>query len=887
MKRILFTLLLFSLLGAFILTSCKKEDTVYFIKCEPSSLQVPCQGGEQAIVIDANTAWDLTVGADWATSSLSQLASAVDTPINVLLTFTINTDTLTRTQDIRVVSRNNAEVVATLRVVQAGQPIPEDPEDPEEPEDPEPVIPDTIQLAMTSLEIACVSRLIPLEITSNAVWSFAGSSETWCGLQDETIDRPAGVDTVYVRVDASKEAESRKATLTFKTANDSTVCFEVTQRKLGISVPEDLIALRDSVNQAKGIGDFMDADSVIQLWNDLDLSHIANWEPIGSFLKTTEANGFRGNFNGNGHTIRHLNITQSKFLAVGLFGYVRKGTVRQLSLSDAHITCDMSQMSTTFDYLTLGGICGWNYAGTIDDCHFSGTIQLDTASTLEVFVGGIVGTNIKDTEGNVNALVSNCTNEGVISARSRVGGIVGTNMGGAIISKCTNRAVASLYGNSIVGGVCGQNYNNSVIEDCKNNGMVSSFDALGGICGWQMSSSSVTGSENAGRITSFDAQSIMGGGIGGIVGVSNGSLILTSSNIGTIEGSLKVGGICGEMTGLATSIENCTNRGSISGDNQVGGISGLLYDGASIASCTNFQEATVTAITDAGGICGVITSDNSLVSGCDNYAPITAQYYAAGIVSTTVCEVRTCHNYGTIEVPMTETGVDLVAAGGIMVSTSQKVANCNNEGTVNGASAAGIAVWHLGASSNNSVTNCDNVGTITGTNRAAGIVGMISANASISDATNSGAISGATLVAGIVAFNTRGEHTNCANTGSVTGLADETTGSFFAGGICGNNKGGNFTDCTNSGTVTRTYDLGESKYVGGICGSHSADGNDTSYGKLTRCINEGAVNGYHNIASYNYVGGLCGFFWSGTATECENKGSVNGETPGRTYGDTV
>ena len=51
------------------------------------------------------------------------------------------------------------------------------------------------------------------------------------------------------------------------------------------------------------------------LGNDIDLSTIANWEPIG-----TLANPFTGALDGNGHTISNLTINRPTEDNVGLFG---------------------------------------------------------------------------------------------------------------------------------------------------------------------------------------------------------------------------------------------------------------------------------------------------------------------------------------------------------------------------------------------------------------------------------------------------------------------------------------------------------------------------------------------------------------------------------------
>ena len=80
------------------------------------------------------------------------------------------------------------------------------------------------------------------------------------------------------------------------------------------------------------------------LENDLDLSGIANWNPIGEYEGPYEfapaewwRHAFKGIFDGQGHTIRGLRITAPRGDKFGLFGTMADGEIRNLRLEDSQL----------------------------------------------------------------------------------------------------------------------------------------------------------------------------------------------------------------------------------------------------------------------------------------------------------------------------------------------------------------------------------------------------------------------------------------------------------------------------------------------------------------------------------------------------------------------
>ena len=79
-----------------------------------------------------------------------------------------------------------------------------------------------------------------------------------------------------------------------------------------ISTGNQLLGLANLVNSGTSF-----ENKIIDLNADIDLTHCANWIPIG-----TENRPFKGKFFGNGHVISNLTVIQPEMTGVGLFGTV-------------------------------------------------------------------------------------------------------------------------------------------------------------------------------------------------------------------------------------------------------------------------------------------------------------------------------------------------------------------------------------------------------------------------------------------------------------------------------------------------------------------------------------------------------------------------------------
>lgn len=263
----------------------------------------------------------------------------------------------------------------------------------------------------------------------------------------------------------------------------------------GIYTAEDLNNVRNNLS-----------DKYI-LMNDIDLSSIKTWSPIGDRTKA-----FSGVFAGNGYSIKNLkiNISENTEIMSGLFGYTKNAIIFNLSIVNTEINIVGSED------VYVGAIAGLSSGGTITNCISSGSITVSVSKKGNV--GGIAGYSKTD--------IINCFSDVSVkvycgSRLTYVGGITGVTYNK--VSQSANKNSLSVKSESegamvVVGGISGGAFNE--IINCFNNGAVSayssSFATVGGIVG---ESCSISNSYNTGKISAEnekeDAQYIFAGGISG------------------------------------------------------------------------------------------------------------------------------------------------------------------------------------------------------------------------------------------------------------------------------------------------------------------------------------------------------------------------------------
>lgn len=314
-----------------------------------------------------------------------------------------------------------------------------------------------------------------------------------------------------------------------------------------------------------GADDF--SGKTIKLTKDIDLDGY-QWVPIGLGNNDQEepTDVFRGNFDGQGYTIKNMHIgnesSPSEYTYAGLFG-LAAAQAESITIKNVNIG-EGCYIYSSND--TVGGICAEVYAA----------------------------------EGNT-LTISNCSNSGknsITETFADIGGICGIAYaeGGTItISNCGNNGSAAATGdNAAVGGICGDASAEAEgtvnIINCYNSGSISDIDTetsntvySGGICGYAYN--------NKGTIT-----------------ISN------CSNSAEIRGSYSIGGVCGVAYGEGTiTISNCSNSGSVTAtgdDDAVGGICGDAYADSMVTISNCYNSGTLSSAGSdkyTGGVCGYVS----------------------------------------------------------------------------------------------------------------------------------------------------------------------------------------------------------------------------------------------------------------------------------------
>ena len=252
-----------------------------------------------------------------------------------------------------------------------------------------------------------------------------------------------------------------------------------------ITTAEQLAGLAKLVNTENKSVSF--AGKTICLDNDLDLAG-HEWISIGSDVGTNKKNipwyyRFNGTFDGKGHVIYNLYSHDSLLhneeyydgnvatahgrdvFKTGLFGYLYKGTIKDLGIKNADIWIDPDDVSTYGE----GILVDYIEDSTIENCWTTGSIT--GGSYFEQWIGGVVGSTWGD-----------CKISGCYSSAEIVGNYLGKGYnvpGGAVPMDFFD----SLGG--IVGGI--PIWGSLDISDCWFDGKISvnSIQAtVGGIVGY-------------------------------------------------------------------------------------------------------------------------------------------------------------------------------------------------------------------------------------------------------------------------------------------------------------------------------------------------------------------------------------------------------------------
>ena len=525
---------------------------------------------------------------------------------------------------------------------------------------------------------------------------------------------------------------------------------------------------------------------------------------------------FGGSFDGQGHTIHNVSITDSLSPA-GLFGVVQAGgSVRSL-----HV---VGTVTPSGDGRSVGGIAGENN-GAIEKCSFTGTVS------GQVYVGGIAGHT--GASGSILA----CETRGAVIGDSMTGGITGYNEG--LLADCTNSACVNVE--STDPRLDLEDLDLTLTPDLSKLGQANtgaSAADTGGIAGYSAGTLSDCGNHGA-----VGYQHI-GYNTGGVAGRSCGQL-LRCRNDGSIAGRKDVGGVVGqiepyiqmdasptylsELNRQLYELKSLTDQAANDAQDGAGDVSDRLND---------MNDYLKDALSDPQDPLAAITGFGSRLKDLNNSA--------SGSVDTAADDLR------DINSKFNEVSNTVLAA----ISAAGNPASVISDG-----SQGNIDKITLGKTS-----ACTNSGTVSGDINPGGIAGSIAIEYELDPEDDvSASLSGEYRRQ----YEYRAVVQQCANTGAVSAKRSNT------GGIAGRMDLGLIISCESYGsvesdsgscvggiagltaaTVRSSYakcTLSGKKYVGGIVGSGVAERSDGSASTVTGCWSlvditgcqqyEGAVSG--------------------------------------------
>ena len=231
--------------------------------------------------------------------------------------------------------------------------------------------------------------------------------------------------------------------------------------------------------QQIGSAGILPMNGTYYLADDIEVSGINNFVPLG-----TSSSPFTGTFDGNGYTIKGINMTRTG--DVGLFGYTSGAVIRNVAMEAGSLTSSGNGSAIAY----AGAIVARAMDGTaILNCYNTGTV------TGESFVGGIAGDGVDckiERCYNTGSILINGTQTSVYAA-----GIIGGISGGSV-KMCYNTgsvtvtlSVASTA-SSCAAGVAMRATSGTDVANCYNTGTITGGTVYG-----------VYGSPSAGGTVSY------------------------------------------------------------------------------------------------------------------------------------------------------------------------------------------------------------------------------------------------------------------------------------------------------------------------------------------------------------------------------------------------
>ena len=626
-----------------------------------------------------------------------------------------------------------------------------------------------------------------------------------------------------------------------------------------ITNAEEMNAVRNNLNAHYKLG------------NNIDLSSIEEWEPIGN-----NTYPFTGSLDGQEYSITGLTIaTRESNEYNGLFGY-SKGDFKNIVLDGFNIIAG--------NY--TGALVGYT-SGKIDNV----TVQNSNITGKEK-TGGIVGHKTNDLKNSVSkatvigtsytgglvgyasgATELNYSTGTVTSTGNRVGGLVGHIEG--TIEKCYS--TANVTGNETVGGLIGYTYDINV-TNCFATGSVQGNNNVGSFVG-HANYKSLTNVYGIGKVTGSNGRGLVGANynssatnsywtpettekLTSALGTANSIenmkhesgytswdfwktwTIEEGTTLAYLQELPKPNEVIVSNVDLAIEYEN----GNGTKENpyiitNVEQLKGIIYDLNAYYELGNDIDLTDVDWTPIGNTTynfkGTLDGKNKKISNLTIDG--TADY--VGLFGYNQGEIK---NIKFENISLSGNSyVGAVAGYSTNIISGIELTNINIEGTGD----------YIGGVVGRNTSDCEDINisnsTIKGKNYVGGIAGRIDGKATscVADAT----VEGNSCVGGLAGIKGSGLIGKSYTKGTVTATGDNL------GGLIGYTEGGTIEQCYSIASVTST-----SNFVGGLVGQ--------SRSNITNCFAVG------NVTGRSAVGGLVGYVYSGNVKNSYSLGEITGTT---------
>ena len=523
--------------------------------------------------------------------------------------------------------------------------------------------------------------------------------------------------TVTVRPTTGRSAGTYSGTLTVSTTNGGSKTVSLSFTVTPGSEIRTAAELNDIRNR--------NLSGEYKLMANISLTSYANWVPIG-----TASAPFTGKLDGNGYKITGLKITRNTEDYIGLFGYVRSGSITNLVLENVDIQ-GRSYVGSVAGYIQYGTISGGSSTGLI-------TSYVVSSYSNPYYSGGITGYmeggTITGATSSV-AVTSSVTSSSYSDYKYYSGGIAGYINGGIITgSRSTGNISSVIPYSAYSGGIAGYVATGGEISNSSSTGSVisnsSSNNAVsGGIAGYT-NSSEINGSSSEGNISAFAYSGSYSGGITGYA--TNISEIRNSSSTGNISASF-VTSAASDFYAISGGIAGYANGGEISGGSSTGSISSSAPSGGfftpSLASsggiagyATNVRITRSFSMSVAGSISSSAGSGNN---------PGFSSAFSGGIAGyVNSGRISDCYSARDITTTSSDTSGDTYSGGIAGYASGSIVTNCYSRGNISSTNSSsyadvysgGIAGYAQGAQINNCAAATSAISAKGGAGRIAGYI---------------------------------------------------------------------------------------------------------------------------------------------------------------------